>query len=245
MHQLIDEPKRDLYYSPSQENQVDRPYIYYPLAMMLIMLLFLFLLPIMFLLFLGMVGRAFTKIGLAPWQTWLLLFSTLVGSAVNIPVWEKRTYEIVDEVEALFLRVKLPPVRIERRVVIAVNLGGALIPTAFSLFLLSKAGFRPGIIASLIIVTLVSYAFSRPVRGVGIVMPFYIAPITAALSSLILAPHFTGVSAYVSGTLGTLIGADLLRLREVEKIGSGLVSIGGAGVFDGIFLSGVLAVLLS
>ena len=70
-------------------------------------------------------------------------------------------------------------------------------------------------------------------------------PVTAALSSLVLAPHFTGISAYVSGTLGTLIGADLLRLREVERIGSGLMSIGGAGVFDGIFLSGVLAVLLS
>ncbi len=94
---------------------MDRSYIYYPLAMMLVMLLFLSLLPVMFLLFLGMVGRAFTKILLAPWQTWLLLLSTLIGSAVNIPIWEKRTYEVVDEVEVLFLRVRLPPVRIKRR----------------------------------------------------------------------------------------------------------------------------------
>jgi uncharacterized membrane protein len=50
--------------------------------------------------------------------------------------------------------------------------------------------------------------------------------------------------AYVGGTLGTLIGADLLNLRRVEGIGAPVVSIGGAGTFDGVYLTGLISVLL-
>jgi uncharacterized membrane protein len=45
--------------------------------------------------------------------------------------------------------------------------------------------------------------------------------------------------------MGTLIGADLLHLREITKLGAPLASIGGAGIFDAILLSGIIAVLLS
>ncbi len=217
---------------------MDKYYIYYPIAMLILMLLFFSLLPLIFLLFLGIVGRAFVKVGLTPFQTWILLLTSLVGSAVNIPVAEKKTYQLVDQVEVMnFFRIQLPPIKVERRIVIAVNLGGAIIPTIFSLYLLYRVGLRLGILASLLLVIIVSYVFSKPIRGVGIAMPFYIAPIAAALGSLFFAPHLAGISAYVSGTLGTLIGADLLRLKDIDKIGSGFVSIGGAGVFDGIFLS--------
>ncbi len=44
--------------------------------------------------------------------------------------------------------------------------------------------------------------------------------------------------------LGTLIGGDLLHLREVRAMAPAVAPIGGAGTFDGIFLSGILAVLL-
>ena len=51
--------------------------------------------------------------------------------------------------------------------------------------------------------------------------------------------------AYIGGSLGTLVGADLLNLGRVQGLGAPLVSIGGAGTFDGIFLTGVLAVLIA
>ena len=51
--------------------------------------------------------------------------------------------------------------------------------------------------------------------------------------------------AYIGGSLGTLVGADLLNLNRVQGLGAPLVSIGGAGTFDGIFLTGVLAVLIA
>jgi uncharacterized membrane protein len=53
------------------------------------------------------------------------------------------------------------------------------------------------------------------------------------------------VLAYVSGSLGTLIGADLLNLDKVPGLGAPVASIGGAGTFDAIFLTGILAVLIA
>jgi uncharacterized membrane protein len=42
-----------------------------------------------------------------------------------------------------------------------------------------------------------------------------------------------------------LIGADLFNLRKIGNLGAPVASIGGAGTFDGIFLNGILAVLLA
>lgn len=51
--------------------------------------------------------------------------------------------------------------------------------------------------------------------------------------------------AYVWGVLGTLIGADLTNLGAVQEIIAPIASIGGAGTFDGVFLSSTIAVLLA
>jgi uncharacterized membrane protein len=92
--------------------------------------------------------------------------------------------------------------------------------------------------------TVTSKLLARVTPGVGIRLPLFIPPILAAVFALILAPSFAAPCAYISGTMGTLIGADLLNLRKMRKLG-GMASIGGAGVFDGIFLVGVVSVLLT
>jgi uncharacterized membrane protein len=45
--------------------------------------------------------------------------------------------------------------------------------------------------------------------------------------------------------MGTLIGGDLLHVRQVRRLATPVASIGGAGTFDGIFLTGIIAVLLA
>ncbi|MBN2231069.1 MAG: DUF1614 domain-containing protein [Candidatus Thorarchaeota archaeon] len=45
-------------------------------------------------------------------------------------------------------------------------------------------------------------------------------------------------------TLGTLIGADLLNLNKLSSLRTGAASIGSAGTWDGVFLTGILAVFL-
>ena len=93
----------------------------------------------------------------------------------------------------------------------------------------------------------VCFALARPVKGVGITLPALIPPLIAALLAYLLVPDPIGRTAvaYTSGVLGTLIGADILNLPRIHRLGAHVVSIGGAGVFDGIFLVGILAAILT
>jgi uncharacterized membrane protein len=69
--------------------------------------------------------------------------------------------------------------------------------------------------------------------------------LSAAIISLILSRDYAAPLAYVSGSLGCLIGADLLNLDRIQGLGAPVASIGGAGTFDGIFVIGILAVLIA
>ena len=51
--------------------------------------------------------------------------------------------------------------------------------------------------------------------------------------------------AFVAGVLGPVQGADLLHLKDIKRVSAGMLSIGGAGTFDGIVLSGIVAALLA
>ena len=101
------------------------------------------------------------------------------------------------------------------------------------------------VIPAIAVVTLCCRIFSRSIPGLGIGIPVFIAPITAALTALLLAPENSAPMAYICGTLGVLIGADLMRLPDIRKLGTPVASIGGAGTFDGIFFTGIVAVLLA
>jgi uncharacterized membrane protein len=72
-----------------------------------------------------------------------------------------------------------------------------------------------------------------------------VPPIFAAGVALLLAFRRAPPVAYVAGSMGTLIGADLLNLGQIGRLGAPVVSIGGAGTFDGVFLTGILAGLLA
>ena len=220
-----------------------REYIVYFLPISIaLFLLFLLLIPLLLIL---MPAVAFAKMGLSPFAGLLFYLSCLFGSVINIPIYrEKLPHTEVDEFIALFqqfFRIRLPAVR-ER--IIAINLGGAILPILLSIYLLTFANITATAIAT-IITTICSYILSKPVRGVGIVMPAFIPPIIAAIAALIFARENAAPVAYISGVLGTLIGADILRLPKIKEFNAPILSIGGAGVFDGIFLVGIISALLA
>ena len=229
-----------------------------PFTLLLLLVLFAGLVLVAPLLFLGVIGGAFARLGFSTLQVVLLLALTLVGSFVNIPIARVRSELPYGEV------VRLPRgFMIERlyripsfvtETVVAVNLGGAVVPTLVSLVLVLAAvqaggtGILAPIALGVLGVTLVTRLVARPVPGLGITTPFFVPPLGAAIAGILLAGGIPGagpVIAYVSGTLGTLIGADLLLWREFPRLGARVVSIGGAGTFDGIFLAGVIAALLA
>ncbi len=203
------------------------------------------------LVFFGVIGFAFSDIGFSPLAIVLILVATLVGSVINIPIAKlKSSVPIIREEYVNFfgLTYRVPQVQYGIAVTtVAINVGGALIPMAVSIYLLAKAS-NLTILLSLIgimIVALVVHLVARPVKGVGIVTPAFVSPIAAAAVAVILSPGAALVIAYVSGVMGTLIGADLLNLHRISKLGAPIASIGGAGTFDGVFLSGIVAVILA
>jgi uncharacterized membrane protein len=202
---------------------------------------------LMYLVQLGIITVAFAKLGLAPDAAYLLLIVTLLGSFINLPLF--RLQADADAGDAAPPPIAWPrrrPAPFRGRTVIAVNVGGAAIPVAFSLFLLAHypLDYNYTLLCTAL-VTAVAYGFSRALPGVGVMMPMLLAPLAAALSASWLDAAQRAPLAYIGGTFGVLLGADILRLRDIRRMRVPLASIGGAGTFDGIFLTGFIAVLLT
>lgn len=210
------------------------------------LLLFMALGLLMFLVQLGIIAVAFEKLGLSSESAYLLLMVTLLGSFINLPLFQLQGEDVDQEVPPTpfeFL-LRQPPYR--GRTLIAVNIGGGVIPVAFSLFLLTHYALDlRALLACVVMVTAVAYGFSRAAPGVGVMMPIFLAPLTAALAATWLDPEQRAPLAYIGGTLGVLLGADVLRLRDIRRMRTPIASIGGAGSFDGVFLTGIIAVLLA
>jgi uncharacterized membrane protein len=137
----------------------------------------------------------------------------------------------------------VPLVRQTHATILAVNVGGAIIPVCLSLYLLFKHRlFLLGAIGTLLVAA-VCHFLAQPVPGFGIALPIFVPIIATAIIAIALSRRRAAPLAYISGSLGVLIGADLLNLGAVQSLGAPVASIGGAGTFDGIFVTGLMAVL--
>jgi uncharacterized membrane protein len=229
--------------------------VYSPLTMMFMLLLGILLFAVVGILFLNLARTAFTRLGFSWTEALLVLLASLIGSGINIPLtrMECSIPMVTDKyVRSFGVTYRVPVVeKVNCGTILAVNVGGAVIPTLISLYLLFS--FPQSLAFALLGVAFVAVIMNRvarPVKGLGIVTPALLPPLLAALSAiglvyLIGAPQeYEFLFAYVAGTLGTLIGADLLNLGKIRDLGAPVASIGGAGTFDGVFLSGLIAVLL-
>jgi uncharacterized membrane protein len=222
--------------------------IYPPLILLLMVIFFVAALVMLPFLILGLIGEAFLRLGISPGLIFWLLILTLLGSLVNIPIYRFESRELVGEqvVSYFGMRFRIPRLERAQSTILAVNVGGALIPVALSVYLLSKINCGVSLPILVVVVTLIVNRVARPVRGMGIGVPGLVPPLVAALGAYILcAPELRAPCAYIASTMGILIGADLLNLGQIRQLGAPVASIGGAGTFDAIFLSGIIAVLLS
>lgn len=225
---------------------VNQPH-YLPLTLPFFSILvgvFVFLLV---LLQVGALRYAYMRIGLSAGSAMLVLLGSLVGSYFNIPLTELPEQHIVSGHEVTYFGMRyLIPVVVEwPGTVVAVNVGGALIPGLISLYLLVRHRLWVRGLLAIACVAAVCHLLARPVPGLGIALPVFVPAIASAVVALILSLRRAAPLSYIGGSLGTLLGADLLNLGRVQGLGAPVVSIGGAGTFDGIFLTGVLAVLIA
>lgn len=221
--------------------------IYLPVTLLLFVL-FLLLFPfIWFAIALDVVEVAVAKLGFSPSTAFLLFTAVILGSTVNIPLYERisRVPMIPDFADLWIARFWGIPLRkIEQKMIVALNVGGGLIPTLLALYEFTRSD-PFAILVVTAVVTFMSYFSAQIVPGIGIQMNALVAPLTASLMALLIVGNGAAPVAFAGGVLGTLIGADLLHLPEIEKMSAGVLSIGGAGVFDGIALCGLFALLLT
>lgn len=213
-----------------------------------------FALLIVFPILLGeMMVTSLAKLHLSPGAALMVVLAILIGSFVNIPL--KRVAGDAEIVEGPFVVYGFPElfprlVRKRRDTVIAVNVGGCLIPTGLVIYELAHLAAADARLllpaaAAVLVNVFVCHRLAQPVPGIGIAMPGFVPPAVAALVALALAPDAAAPVAFIAGVAGPLIGADLLHWRDIPGLGAGTASIGGAGTFDGIVLSGVIAAYLA
>jgi uncharacterized membrane protein len=226
--------------------------IYLPVSLLLF-LLFALLIPfVWFGITIDIVKDAAAKLGFSPSMAVLLLCLIILGSTINIPLYKiEATINPIDELLMMYQQQfwGIPFHKVSRTTIVALNVGGGLIPSVLAFYQFWQA--EPiAILLVTTVVTAVTYYSARVVPGIGIQMNPLLAPLTAALTTLLIVGSPVPGSnvpaiAFAGGVLGTLIGADVLHLRDVQRMTAGVLSIGGAGVFDGIALCGLFALLLT
>jgi len=213
-------------------------------------LLLLVLFP---LLFGQIMATSLIKLHLSPASALVLLAGIIAGGLINIPVKRIQRSELIEvhPLAAFGLLDAWPELRrVRRDTIVAINLGGCLIPAALALYEVvwiyrADPGLLWAVGVAAIVNVAVCYRLARFVPRVGIALPGLVPALIAAVLALALAPGQAPAVAYVAGVAGPLIGADLLHLKEIEKAATGMLSIGGAGTFDGIVLSGIVAAYLA
>jgi len=220
---------------------------YLPLTPGLFSILVFLVVGLVILIQLRILRYAYMRLGVGPGAALLLLFGSLIGSYFNIPITvlpgaAVRSHEIVD---FYGMRYVVPLVTSWPGTVLAVNIGGAVIPTIMSAYLVIRYQLWLKAAIATAAIAFIIHQMATPVPGIGIAVPVFAPVVTTAILAFILSREYAPPLAYIGGSMGTLIGADLLNLDRISDLGAPVASIGGAGTFDGIFLTGILAVLLA
>lgn len=220
---------------------------YFPITLPVLLVLFFLFITLLILIEVNVLEYAYQKIGINRRYIFTLLLLSLLGSYVNLPIYQLPPEEVRSGGLAFFFGVPyvIPLVTQWPGTVIAVNLGGAVVPTILSIYLIIQNRLLLYSLVGVTIAAVIFHHLAQSVPGVGIAVPVLVPAVVALVIALIFSWKHAPALSYIVGTLGTLIGADLTNLGKLQGLGAPVASIGGAGTFDGIFLTGILAVLLA
>jgi uncharacterized membrane protein len=179
------------------------------------------------LIYFGLAQRVLDRLRLSDRAALVIVGALIVGSFINIPISTGR----IDT---------------------SINVGGAVVPIALAVYLLVKAGTGKEVIRAVIAtfaVTAAIFAVNRYLipadpwhAGADFLDPLYVYPILAGIIAFLIGRSRR--SAFIAATLGVL-SMDIVDFIYYSTRGlPGTVAIGGAGVFDVIIISGIIAVLL-
>jgi uncharacterized membrane protein len=227
-----------------------------PLSVVVILLFIALVILLIPLLVLGMIGAAFTRLGLSWIAALALVLLILTGSFVNVPLYRIqrdiiRATPLDTSGNALADPWTGPPLW---ETVISINLGGGILPVCIAVYLVYQAVIIAGtapllpVVLCVLLVSGISFVSTRDIPGVGIRVPVLMPALTALLAGYLLsggAGLTAAVTALAGGTLGTLAGGNLAHLRHARDLEVPEVSIGGFGTFGAVFLCCVLPALIA
>ena len=220
---------------------------YLPLPPALFSILVMLFVGLIILIQLRILRYAYLRLGISPGMALLLLFGSLIGSYFNIPITLLSGQPVIsgEIIDFYGMRYVVPLVHAWPGTVLAVNVGGAVIPTLMSTYLVLRYRLWFKAMIAIAVIAIIIHAMATPVHGVGIAVPVLAPVVVTAVLAFLLSRDYAAPLAYIGGSMGTLVGADLMNLDKISNLGAPVASIGGAGTFDGIFLTGILAVLLA
>ncbi len=162
---------------------------YFPLAWPFLAVLFFIAVAAFAVIEFRILQYAYSRLGISPRLVLAILLCSLLGSYVNIPVAQLPPEHVETDqlVDAFGITYVVPAVEEWPRTIIAVNVGGALIPAVLSLYLLVRFRLYLQSLAAIIVVAAVVHTMARPVHGLGITMPTLIPPILAGCVAMLLA----------------------------------------------------------
>src|SRR3981189_1973017 len=220
---------------------------YLPMTPGLFSILVILFAGLILLIQLRILRYAYMRLGVGPGAALLLLFGSLIGSYFNIPITVLPGQPVMSGqiVDFFGMRYVVPVVVSWPGTVLAVNVGGAVIPAIMSTYLVVRYQLWLKATLATAAIAFVIHSMATPGPGVVIAVPVFVPVVATAILAFVLSREYAPPLAYIGGSMGTLIGADLLNLDRISDLGAPVASIGGAGTFDGIFLTGILAVLLA
>ena len=227
--------------------------VFAPFLFLYLLICLAFLAGLFLIIQMALIRYSFMVLGLSPNLALLALLVSLVGSYINIPLYsvESGPAPVTATVNNFGVIYSIPYQYGVARTTVAINVGGAIVPLIIAVYALLKSprAILPSIFGTAL-VALVIHQFAYPVAGLGIAIPVFIPPLTAVIIAFLIGramrvSHSMHVIAYVSGVVGTLIGADLTNLDAIARLGAPVASIGGAGTFDGVFVTGIVAVAIA
>lgn len=183
----------------------------------------------------------FEKCGFGRREVGLLLVGGLVGTLLSL------------------MGLYAVPLIIYQGSLLAIDIGGAIIPVVLSIYLLKIKKINvPIFMGCVVVIGILTYSITefRPSLGIVAEFPYYLFPSFLAIGLALLIYRekiTTGIPfAYATTTFGVLIGADIVRIpqvligleeiREEMDLPIAAGSIGGAGGLDLVFLGGLIAI---
>ena len=182
------------------------------------------LLVIGVLIYFGLAQRILDRMRLTDKQALLFIGAVIVGSFIDIPLMST-------------------PVEV------SINVGGALLPAALSLWLIAKADEtveRVRAVSAAILVAVAVWLGSRylPYEPENMFLdPKLIYGLSAGLIAYLAGRSRR--SAFIGGVLGIIL-SDIVHMVSLINAGiPGRTDIGGAGVFDVTMIAGIVAVMVA